>query len=148
MSKAERPTQQLRNHSAHCAQALSPSQLRSPGDNDRRVLLTAGHTCREPQLLTIMSPSQQWQGHRAQLLRCLLSTQGSDTDPKPAPPGPFPSWGNSAATACSYTACRAFPSPKNDQSTLSSAPSQPHLPLTVGQRLVPASATVAGDSPR
>lgn len=36
MSKAERPTQQLRNHSAHRAEALFPSQLRSPGDNDRK----------------------------------------------------------------------------------------------------------------
>lgn len=36
MSKAERSTEQLRNHSANHAQAVSPSQLRSPGNNDRK----------------------------------------------------------------------------------------------------------------
>lgn len=111
-----------------CAPASSGAQETMTG----RIVLTAGRPHGEPWLLTIMSPSQQWQGHHAQILRHLLPTQGSDTAPKPGPAGPFISWGNSTATACSSTARKAFPSPKNDHSTSSSAPSQLHLPLAVG----------------
>lgn len=146
MSKAERPTQQLRNHSANCAQALSRSQLRSPGDNDRKG---PSHRWPPPWEATApdcnVVPPQQWQGHRAQLLRHLLSTQVSKTSSKPGPPGPFPSRGNSPATARSCTAYRAFP-PSQERPKyikLSSLPAPPSLGSGV-----PARATVPGNSPR
>lgn len=104
---------------------LKPCPPASSGAQETigRILLTAGHPHGEPQLLITTSPLQQHQGHHTQLLRHLLSTQDSDTAPKP---GPFPSWGNCTVTACPCTASRAFPSKEHPKYTkLSSLPAPP-----------------------
>lgn len=126
MSKAERTTQQLRNHSTHHAQALSSNQLKSPGDNNRRGPSHSWPPLQGVTALTTTCPSQKRQGHHAQLLRCLLSPQSSDTAPKP---GPFPCWGNSTTTACSaQNRAKKDPLQRTTKEPYAQFPSSPTFP--------------------
>lgn len=113
MSKAEGPEQQLRNHPAHCAQALFLRQL--PKGSNRKG---PAHTLHS-QLPTLNSLIAAVPGSPYSTPQTPPLSQGTETVLKPDPPGPLPLWG---------TAQSAEHSPSKEQAEetkLSSLPAPP-----------------------